>query len=278
MKFELHCHSCYSQGTKIPTEGIPTPEEIVKRAKNIGLSGVAITDHKTTKAWDRAKREAKNQGILFIPGVELQTNQGHIIALGITEPVTNFMDIEETIEKIHEVDGIAIAAHPFDIKGDGVGNYAEKTDAIEVFNALNIDKISNLVALSKFKEYSKRKEMGFMVGSDAHTLSMIGSAITISDADDIDTLLKNIRKGKVTAQMRYTSMDEIIEWVRKRLQFSKNDVLRYVDTHYIMPKRWLYKKMLNNFLSTSNTPWKVLAGLSLRVVYFYSFLNTMRKL
>jgi hypothetical protein len=271
MRFELHCHSSYSKGSKIPWEGIPSPEEIVRHAKKTGLSGIAITDHKTTKAWAEASKEAKKQGILFIPGVELQTETGHIIALGISEPVDNFLDADETMDRIHERGGIGVAAHPFDIRGEGLGNLAAKADAIEIFNSLNIDKVGNRYASSKFRHSPMPK----VVGSDAHTLSTIGLSVNIMEAHDVDSVLKCIKNGRVSFETVYTPMDEVIGWARERLSRSHDDVMKYTGLHYTRPKAWLYSKLLKKFLVTSNAPWRVLAEMSLCAVKGYGALKAV---
>lgn len=271
MRFELHCHSCYSKGKKIPCEGLAKPEEIIRRAKKIGLSGIAITDHETTEAWKTASNEAKKQGIIFIPAVELQTKSGHLIALGITEPVENFLSVEESIESIHEAGGIAVAPHPFDIRGQGIGNFAFKTDAVEIFNSLNIDKISNRFVLSKFKN----SEIPKVVGSDAHTLDMIGHSLNIMDADDVDSVLKNIIKGRVVFETRYIQMNDVINWARGRLRRSQKEVLEYMNSHYSFPKAWLYRKLLKKFLRTGNAPWIMLAEISLNASRIYGILKIL---
>ena len=43
MRFEPHCHSEFSNIRML--DCINKPKDIVKRAKDIGLSGFAITDH-----------------------------------------------------------------------------------------------------------------------------------------------------------------------------------------------------------------------------------------
>ena len=63
---DLHCHSTYSDGTA-------SPHELIDEAVNIGLSGLAITDHDNTQAFSNVKSYAKEKGILLIPGVELST-------------------------------------------------------------------------------------------------------------------------------------------------------------------------------------------------------------
>jgi len=62
-KIDLHMHSTYSDGTY-------TPKELVQKAKEIGLSGIALTDHDTIAGIKEAKGEAERLGIKFIPGVE----------------------------------------------------------------------------------------------------------------------------------------------------------------------------------------------------------------
>ncbi|MEM5871262.1 MAG: PHP domain-containing protein [Candidatus Aenigmatarchaeota archaeon] len=272
-KFELHCHSYYSKGSKIPTEGLPTPEEIIRRAKILGFAGVAITDHVTTKAWKRAKIEAKKQDIIFIPSVELQTNQGHMIALGISEPIKNYLDLDETIDLIHDLGGIAIAPHPFDLRNEGIGKLGFKTDAIEIFNALNLDLISNCISYKYFKKVSKSKKIGAVVGSDAHTIEMFGIAVNFMNAYNLDDVLKSIKNGDVYFKIKYVSLNEILKWVRCRLTFSREEVISYVNSHYSLPKKWLYKKMLKKFLATSDNPWRVLANISLQIIRLYSFLK-----
>lgn len=271
MRFELHCHSCHSKGAKIPCEGIPSPEEIIRQAKAIGLDGVAITDHRTTKAWPAVSKEAKKQGLVFIPGVELQTQEGHLIALGITEPVDNFLTAEETVEKIHGACGIAIAPHPFDIRGEGLKKLVFLADAVEVFNSLNIDRVSNRFTASLFR----KSDVGVVVGSDSHTLATLGLCVNIMDAHDVPSLLKCIKKRQVRFETRYTPMDEIIAWARYRLENSREDVYEYIDAHYAQPKRWLYSKMLKKFLATSNAPWRALAEMSLGAVRGYGFVKVL---
>ncbi|MFW6172412.1 MAG: PHP domain-containing protein [Elusimicrobiota bacterium] len=63
-KADLHIHSKYSDGTL-------TPREIIYKAKNEGLSAVAITDHDTTEGIEPALRWGAKLGIEVIPGIEL---------------------------------------------------------------------------------------------------------------------------------------------------------------------------------------------------------------
>jgi 3',5'-nucleoside bisphosphate phosphatase len=60
---DLHCHSTCSDGSL-------SPEQIVYLAKQIGLSGLSITDHDTIEAYATANPLCKTLGLTLIPGVE----------------------------------------------------------------------------------------------------------------------------------------------------------------------------------------------------------------
>jgi len=63
---DLHCHSTCSDGTE-------TPEQLVRHALEIGLSGLSITDHDTVDAYKTALPLAKELGLRMISGVEFST-------------------------------------------------------------------------------------------------------------------------------------------------------------------------------------------------------------
>lgn len=64
---DLHCHSTYSDGTE-------SPEDLVRKAIEIGLSGFSITDHDSIDAYPRALPIAKELGLEMISGVEFSSS------------------------------------------------------------------------------------------------------------------------------------------------------------------------------------------------------------
>jgi len=56
MKFDLHCHSTYS-------DGVLRPDELVRRAACCGVSVLALTDHDETKGVAEAHRLAAGEGV-----------------------------------------------------------------------------------------------------------------------------------------------------------------------------------------------------------------------
>ncbi|RKZ28375.1 phosphatase [bacterium] len=78
MKYcDLHIHSSASDGTF-------TPEQIVERAYNYRLSGIAITDHDSVAAVPSGIRAAEKFGIEYVPAIEISTSdlEGRMHILG----------------------------------------------------------------------------------------------------------------------------------------------------------------------------------------------------
>ena len=139
------------------------------------------------------------------------------------------LGIEETVEKIHESGGVAVAAHPFDIRGQGVREGLRKVDAVEAFNALSLDRFSNWLTKSKAKSAGKPMTSG----TDAHTLDMVGRAAISADAHDVDSLVKAIRAGKVRMREKYVHLNEMKEWNRRRMINAYLHIISYIDRKYL---------------------------------------------
>src|SRR5690242_1571995 len=60
---DLHCHTLFS-------DGVLSPREIIAKAKQIGLSGISITDHDCIDAYETAPKAAAEQQILLGSGAE----------------------------------------------------------------------------------------------------------------------------------------------------------------------------------------------------------------
>lgn len=60
---DLHCHTIFSDGSQ-------TPEELISKAKEIGLSGLSITDHDSIDAYKIAPQIAKDKQLLLGSGAE----------------------------------------------------------------------------------------------------------------------------------------------------------------------------------------------------------------
>ncbi|MBQ7621953.1 MAG: PHP domain-containing protein, partial [Candidatus Methanomethylophilaceae archaeon] len=104
MKADLHVHSLFSPDSRAQLE------DIIAVAKDRGIGCIAITDHNEFKAFELLK---DRKDIIVIPGEEVSSSVGHIIALGIDRQIPPRLSIEETVDLIHEAGGYAYAAHPY---------------------------------------------------------------------------------------------------------------------------------------------------------------------
>jgi len=180
MLFELHCHSTHSDGKA-------TPKGIVEYAKKIGLTGIAVTDHDDIKGGLEAVKYAP-EGLTVISGMEVSSQDGHILGINIRKSVPRDLTAEETVELIHAMGGLAIAAHPYDRRRDGVGDLILSVpfDAVEVVNGHTFGSSRDPM---KVCEEARIPMVG---GSDAHTLPEIG-LVTVEYEGDI---LSAIRSGR----------------------------------------------------------------------------------
>lgn len=240
MLAELHCHTVYSTQKKVRVEGLNTPDEMVRHAKRLGLGAVAITDHNVLLSARDARALGKRHGIIVIPGEEVGSRDGHIVALGISEQIEEGLSAEEIIERIHEQGGTAIAPHPFDVYKKGIRHLARKCDAIEVFNAINHDRISNFKSL----DFAEKHHAPMVAGSDAHCTAMIGYGLTKMEASGIDDVLRAIKKGNTTIIRRYTPPLVIMDWSVRRLKLSYDYVTQYINKNYSPPKRFVARRLL----------------------------------
>jgi predicted metal-dependent phosphoesterase TrpH len=190
MKLDLHIHSQYSE------DGIGSPKEIIKILQKKGLQGMAITDHNNVQGGLQAKKVAPKDFIV-IPGVEISTSNGHIIALDVKENIKKNLPVEETIEKIIDINGIPIIPHLFrtmsGIKINKFEKVYKKISAIEVFNSCSNPK-TNLKTIKIAKNFN----LGGIGGSDSHIPEYVGYGYTIIDSTDytIDSVLSEINKKK----------------------------------------------------------------------------------
>lgn len=184
LKIDFHVHTCYSKDSSI------TLEQVICFAKKRGLDGVAVTDHNTIEGALKLKKTKK---ILVIPGIEVSTLQGHLLGINVTTPIPAKLTMEQSIQKIHEAGGIAIAAHPTAFYKSPATRKVKSYDAIEVMNASSVP-FSVLTHYSrKFAEKLNLPQTG---GSDSHYAPEIGTAYTVVDADpDIDEIVKAIIRG-----------------------------------------------------------------------------------
>ena len=219
---DLHCHSFFSG------DGVSSPELLIASAKKKGLHGFAITDHNTCDAvsymLDKGLMREDGlpvDGFLILPGVEVTTEDGHLLCIGATLPNLKGTPAVEVCKIIHQHGGLAIPPHPYDLFRAGIRQNVLETleiDGLEVFNAATTLKRYNRQAF----EYAEMRGLPMTAGSDAHHEAAIGTAYTILQTDDFSVkgMLAQIVKSNDLNQKYLTPRDSLRKtwnnWLRLR--------------------------------------------------------------
>jgi predicted metal-dependent phosphoesterase TrpH len=201
LSVELHAHSELSYDGRDPVE------DLVDRAAEVGLDALAVTDHDEISASLEAVDLCAERGIVGIPGMEVSTAAGHVLALGVEELVPAGLSFEETVERVHELGGIAVVPHPFQESRSGVLAHIERrqltvADAIEIYNSRLLTGRANRQA----RRFAHRNGMPTVAGSDAHIADMVGQAVTHIDAEErsVEAILAAIHEGRTTVEGKRT--------------------------------------------------------------------------
>jgi predicted metal-dependent phosphoesterase TrpH len=240
MLMDLHCHTYYSHRSKIKYDGTTSPESMVKAAAG-QADAIAICDHNSTLGWKEAKKAAKKYNIMFIPGEEIDTSDGHVLALNITETIRPWMTVEETVDEIHSQGGIAVASHPFDIKRDGTREKSIHCDALEGFNAINFDRFMN----RRCVRFAQKHNKPLTAGSDAHAPFMVGRGLTSVKALNVDNAMKEIKRGNTKIIGSYQPITTVMRWSLDKIKMSEPHIMDYIEDNYGMTKKFLCKKLLS---------------------------------
>ena len=185
LKIDLHVHTHYSSDSLI------SPEELVYYARKHGLDAVAITDHDRI---DGALKIAKEKHFPIIPGIEISSLNGHVVGLNLQEPIPEKLGVSETVDKIHEKGGLAVACHPVAFMKGSVGKNANaRFDAVEVINA---SAIPFSYSVKYGEKIASRLGIARVAGSDAHYGPEIGCAYTLVDAElEVEEIINALSKG-----------------------------------------------------------------------------------
>ncbi|HXQ94446.1 MAG TPA: CehA/McbA family metallohydrolase [Thermoplasmata archaeon] len=188
LRLDLHLHSTYSPDSRLRLA------EAVERLAPTGLNGFALTDHNTVAGHSslRALAEQYPQ-YRFLPGMEVSTHEGHLLAFGIAEVPPLRRPVAETVEWVEAHGGVAVPAHPAR-HAHGIGRRVAselRVPALETHNGHNL-----AVANARAARIAAERSLGATGGSDAHDAGGVGRGFTEFPAgvDRLEDLLDAIRR------------------------------------------------------------------------------------
>ncbi|MCX8031185.1 MAG: PHP domain-containing protein [Thermodesulfovibrionales bacterium] len=189
-KVDLHIHSRYSG------DNDSDPEDIIERAIELGLDGIAFTEHYYYEASEEILPliEKYKKTISIIRGVEFSTTDGHCLIFGVNTDklAEKEISMSEMATKVNSSGGVLIPAHPY--RGvNSIGDSIFKISgliALEGYNGCSMPIMNN-----KAIQTASRLNIPYTGGSDSHTPKEVGSCYTIFyepvSEDNIVSLLKS---------------------------------------------------------------------------------------
>ncbi len=205
---DMHVHTL-----KGASDSALHPEQLAEEAGRIGLTGVNITEH--DRLWDRYDLEryrAAHPDLLISNGMEVSTDLGHIIVLGIDAYVAGIRRCEELRRIVDDRGGYMVVAHPFRHHFDPVFSRRnglqpfdltpEQAAELPVFRLVDDVEASNGCNTPRENAFAYRVasllgKPGFG-GSDAHSQSGIGSSAVMFERRlaDVSELMNELRAGR----------------------------------------------------------------------------------
>jgi predicted metal-dependent phosphoesterase TrpH len=200
MKFDLHMHT-----TRHSPDSEMDPFALVRRAREIGLDGVVITEHDWL--WTEEELEelrAAEPGLVVLAGIEVTCREGHFLTYGVTDPfaLPRGIGVARLCREVHRQGGAVVAAHPF--------RWGQKFDDILRTQRPELDGLelmtSNMDAdcRSRAAQIQKAHRLAGLGSSDAHSENVLGVCYTDFDAEvtSAPALVAAIRQRKATARAR----------------------------------------------------------------------------
>jgi predicted metal-dependent phosphoesterase TrpH len=189
-KVDLHTHSRFS------SDGLMSPEELIRRAKRAGLTRLAVTDHNTIAGALVAKQLDPE---FIIVGEEIKTTAGELLAYFVTQEIPRGLTPAETIARLRDQGAIISVAHPFDRVRTGAWKLADLeriiplVDALEGFNARCLFAEDNELAA----QFARESHLLQTAGSDCHEGVEVGRAgVELPPFHDALTFLDSLREAQ----------------------------------------------------------------------------------
>ena len=181
-KADMHLHTLYSDGTA----GVEALLDHVQHHTDLDL--VAITDHERLDGALRAREihDAGDFSFELVVGEEITTRRGHVLALFVEERIPALRPLAETLERIHEQGGLAIAPHSMAPLTPSLGQGSllmlqQDPDARHHLDGLEL---LNPSAAGRARRHARQRlndaflHLPAVGNSDAHVLEHVGTGWT----------------------------------------------------------------------------------------------------
>jgi predicted metal-dependent phosphoesterase TrpH len=210
MLIDLHTHT-----RPLSHDSLLSPDELIDAARAAGLDAVCLTEHDFTWDPDKARDLARRHGFTVIPGIEVNTEDGHIIAFGLERYVYGIHRVAELARLVGEAGGVLVAAHPYrrqipwqrrhESDRDKASAWSEALEraaanaayryvcALETINGRSSQRENDFS-----QELCRRLGLPAVAGSDAHQWDDLGRCATEFERPvaDLADLIAELKAGR----------------------------------------------------------------------------------
>ena len=207
MLIDLHAHTWPRSH-----DSVLNPDDLVVRAKKAGLDAIVFTEHDTL--WDdkSVKALCEKHNFLVLAGVEISTDDGHMLVFGIDKYVFGMHRSDQLAGHVRKAGGALVAAHPYRRQMPWYIRNEEEYEqalqraaqnpaygyccALEELNGRGSDKEN---AFSR--RLAERMGMPGTAGTDSHAIQDIGKCATYFEREihDVRDLIREVLAGRFYA-------------------------------------------------------------------------------
>ena len=203
MIIDLHTHT-----QPMSDDSYLTPAELIQRAKKTGLDAICLTEHDYFWNHDDVARLSQEHDFLVLPGVEMNTDEGHALVFGLEEYTFGIHHIKNLKRLLDEAGGVMILAHPYRRQfydSSDINDAIERYYQMPIFDILDAIEALNGRATKRQNEFSaelcRRLNLRGIGGSDAHQVSDIPSCATFFERkiSNLQELITELKAGRFRA-------------------------------------------------------------------------------
>ena len=207
MLIDLHTHT-----RPISWDSFLTPEELIEHARAAGLDGIVFCEHDFCWDPEEVRALARRHSFLALAGVEINTEDGHILVYGVDRYTYGMHRSQELSQIVEREGGAMVASHPY--RRQMPWHVHDDHDYEEALHrASRNPAYKYCVALEKINGRGTVKENAFAArlcdfmgvagtgGSDCHNRSDVGRCATEFQRriESMEDLIAELKAGRFQA-------------------------------------------------------------------------------
>ena len=205
MLIDLHTHS-YPHSD----DSFMSVDELIEGSKSLGLDAICLTDHDAFWTTEQIDELSNSHNFLIIPGCEINTEAGHVLAFGLSKYEFGMHKPEFLQACVDKAGGAMIAAHPYRrrfieepaekpgvreemLERAGGDEFFQMCQGLEALNGRGLS-IQNQFSL----DLGGMLSVSMTAGSDAHKVEQIGTVATEFErpVSCLADLIKELQAGR----------------------------------------------------------------------------------